>query len=226
MERLSVRGLRERQRKRIWVWNGEQRGKGEKGRVGKRWECFRGEEEVAGGAEGRVNSAPTKWCGRSEPGTEGVTPPPPLPPLYTPPTNPARSAQLCGPDSFRLLCARVCLDSPALLSQQLNNRWLKKASIQSGQDQKITPRKVHRHQTKHTEASHAHTCKRHGLSELHMLQMGEEQIRLCLLQTLISFAQKNAWITHSDRTHATTCKQVSTHTVLCDYPAQLPGTIQ
>lgn len=49
-------------------------------REGERGECSGGEAEVAGGAEGRVNSAPNRRFGRSEPGTEGSTPPPPPPP--------------------------------------------------------------------------------------------------------------------------------------------------
>lgn len=83
------------------------RGKREMGREGVRGECSRGEAEVAGGAEGRVNSVPTRRRGRSEPGTEGSAAPPPSP-------NPARSAQLCGPDSFRLLCARRLFGFPSL----------------------------------------------------------------------------------------------------------------
>lgn len=70
-------------------------------------ECGREEAEVAGGVEGRVNSAPTRRFGHSEPGTEGSTP------LYTP-HNPERSAQLCGPDSFRLLCALGLFGFPSL----------------------------------------------------------------------------------------------------------------
>lgn len=79
-----------------------------KGRWKERGKCSRG--EVAGGAEGRVNSAPTRRFGRSEPGTEGSTPLP----LPTLPPNPARSAQLCRPDSFRLLCARRLFGFPSL----------------------------------------------------------------------------------------------------------------
>lgn len=129
------------------------RGKREMGREGVRGECSRGEAEVAGGAEGRVNSAPTRRRGRSEPGTEGSAAPPP--------PHRTRRGQLSYAGLTASVCCvlAVCLDSPALLSQQLNNRWLKKASIQSGPDQKITPRKVHRLQTKHTDASRAHTCK-------------------------------------------------------------------
>lgn len=102
-----------------------------------------------------------------------------------------------------VLC--VCLDSPALLSQQLNNRWLKKASIQSGLDQKITPRKVHKLQTKHTVTPHAHTCKLHGLSVQHILQMKEKQIGFCLLQTVIASAQ-NRMQRHNWETYETTPK--------------------
>lgn len=107
---------------------------------------------------------------------------------------PARRGQLSYAGLTASVCCvlGVCLDSPALLSQQLNNRWLKKASIQSGLDQKITPRKVHKLQTKQTGTPQAHTCKLHGLSELHMLQTGEQQIRFCLLQTVISLPAKNA----------------------------------
>lgn len=57
--------------------------------------------QVSGGAEGRVNSALIRRFGCLEPGTEGSQV---LTPLLT--VNPARSAQLCGSDSFRLLCAR------------------------------------------------------------------------------------------------------------------------
>lgn len=101
-------GGADRWRKRIRVWTTEERGKRKMEREGKRGECSWGEAEVAGGAEGRVNSAPTRRCGCSEPGTEGSTPPSALP------TNPARSAQLCGPDSFRLLCARRLFGFPSL----------------------------------------------------------------------------------------------------------------
>lgn len=81
----------------------------------------------------------------------GVNPPRPSPPT--------RRGQLSYAGLTASVCCvlAVCLDSPALLSQQLNNRWLKKASIQSGLDQKITPRKAHRLQTKHTDTSQAHT---------------------------------------------------------------------
>lgn len=131
--------------------NRDESGKREMGRERKRGECCRGEAEVAGGAERRVNSAPTRRSGRSEPGTEGSTPPP------------TQGGQLSYAGLTASVCCVlcVCLDSPALLSQQLNNRWLKKASIQSGLDQKIKPRKVHRLQTKHIDTSQAHTCKLH-----------------------------------------------------------------
>lgn len=113
-------------------------------------ECSREGKEVVRGTEGRVNSAPNRQLGHSEPGTE-TTPPYPLPT--------ARQGQL----SYAVLTASVCcvlwvcLDSPALLRQQLNNRWLKKASIQSSLDQKITPRKVHKLQTK----THGHNVSTH-----------------------------------------------------------------
>lgn len=89
-----------------------------------------GEVEVAGGAEGRVNSAPIRRFGCLEPGTEGSQ-------LPTPPL-PARRGQLSYVGLTASVCCvlAVCLDSPALLSQQLNNRWLKKASIQSTRDHK------------------------------------------------------------------------------------------
>lgn len=86
----------------------------------------------------------------------GVHPhPPPHPP------SPSQRGQLSYVGLTASVCRAlaVCLDSSALLSQQLNNSWLKKASIQSGPDLKITPRKVHKLQTKHTDSSWAHTCK-------------------------------------------------------------------
>lgn len=49
----------------------EEKGIGEVEREGKKRECSGEEAEVAEGAEGRVNSAPTRRFGHSEPGTEG-----------------------------------------------------------------------------------------------------------------------------------------------------------
>lgn len=61
--------------------SGKKGGKG--GRAGRKIrECGRGEAEVAGGAKGRVNSAPTRRFGHSEPGTQGSTPP--FLPLHSP----------------------------------------------------------------------------------------------------------------------------------------------
>lgn len=128
--------------------------------------------------------------------------PPPTPPT---PSHPTQRGQLSYAGLTASVCCvlAVCLDSPALLSQQLNNRWLKKASIQSGLDQKITPRKVHRLQTKHTHITSTHMQITWIVRVAHAAN-GRTANKV--LQTVISFAHKNAHRTHSDETHATTCK--------------------
>lgn len=147
-------------------------------------------------------------------------------PHHRPPLHlPARRGQLSYAGLTASVCCvlGICLDSPALLSQQLNNRWLKKASIQSGLDQNITPRKVHKLQTKHTDRPPArtHTCKLHGLSELHMLQMRKRQIRFCLLHTVISLPTE----TYAKTQRQGTCNNMQVN-ALAGYIEQLPERIQ
>lgn len=115
----------------------------------------------------------------------------------------------------------VCLDSPALLSQQLNNRWLKKASIQRGLDQKIAPRKEHRLQTKHAD-THTHAndmdCQTCICCEW---ENSKEGFACCKH----SFHCRQM---HAHGTHATECMWAAkTHARCCLItPKQLPATIQ
>ncbi|KAI9532387.1 hypothetical protein NQZ68_032585 [Dissostichus eleginoides] len=91
-------------------------------------ETSEGEEEGAGGAEGRVNSSPTRRYRALGAWYRGVHPRAPLPP----PTNHPTRGQLsyAGLTASVSVCSPFVWIPPALLSQQLNNRWLKKASIE------------------------------------------------------------------------------------------------
>lgn len=103
--------------------------------------------ENAEGQRRGVNRGPARHLGRSQPGTEGghAVPQQNCPPpnhthrhTYTPNPTEAWRGQLSyvGLTASVYCVLGVCLDSTALLSQQLNSRWLKKASIQRRLDQK------------------------------------------------------------------------------------------
>lgn len=146
-------------------WQMEEVRATEKREVKGRWEERKKKHNVAGVAEAEGKQCPSQAVRVLGAWYRGVA-------AITTPTPPARRGQLSYAGLTASVCCvlAVCLDSPALLSQQLNNRWLKKASIQSALDQKNHTKEG----TQAADKTHRHTCKLHGLSQLHMLQKGEQ----------------------------------------------------
>lgn len=103
--------------------------------VKKRWNerknlCNRGGGAGRGGCGGTGKQCPNQAVRVLGAWYRGVT-------MLTPPPPSTRRGQLCYAGLTASVCCVpvVCLDCTALLSQQLNSRWLKKASIQSARDQ-------------------------------------------------------------------------------------------